>query len=382
MNHETQVELLERALALVEGGSTDMVDEDRWQPVVDYCDPERLEAERALLKSAPIIVADASALKESQSYITHDDSGVPIVVMRGADGVLRALLNVCRHRGARLVEPQRGRLKVLQCPYHAWTYANDGRLLSIPDQEGFPSACNLDLISLPVIERFGFIWVRPEPNDASLEAFFAPLSELESFSLGTHASLFPYERQIAADWKIVLELGLEAYHVRKTHAQTIYKRIFFGNRSLVDHLDPHIRIVFPTTNIKELRTLPKEKWNIRNYAYVGYLLFPNTTILIEPDHAMRMTVFPTKAQMSTARITTLTPEYPADERAWSNARHNKDLLDLTLSEDFAMGESIAKGLSATRNGQHLFGRFEQGLQFFHASIDRALCERGYPSGSP
>lgn len=376
MNHATQVELLRKALELLEAETTDMVPEERRLPAEVYTSEARLDAERRLLRSYPVVVADASELREPGSFVTHDRSGVPVVVRRDESGELRAFVNACRHRGARLVKGPSGRkLKGFVCPYHAWCYDAGGRLVRVPGAEAFPSSSGRDLAEVPVTERFGLVWVRPDPGTSvGFDEHFAPLAELDGFGLDSHASVHPYSRRVAANWKLVLDLGLEAYHVRSTHATSIYQRIFHDDLAVVDRLGPHVRIVFPRTNLAELRELPESGWDLRRFAYVGYLLFPNTSLLIEPDHVLRMTSFPEGVGTTHAELRTLVPAYPTSEKEWANSRRNRDLMDRTLDEDFAMGESITRGLGA--GSEFLLGRNEQGIHFFHDALEAALAGLG------
>ena len=93
-----------------------------------YHDPEFLEAEkRAFLRAAPQVVCHDSDIAEPGEWRSLDYLGESVIVIRGDDGEARAFTNVCRHRGSRLVDGSGGCAKVLTCPYHAWSYARDGR---------------------------------------------------------------------------------------------------------------------------------------------------------------------------------------------------------------------------------------------------------------
>jgi phenylpropionate dioxygenase-like ring-hydroxylating dioxygenase large terminal subunit len=110
-------------------------------PVTAYTDEARFEAERGLLHTIPMPVAHVSQLQSVGSCLVYDALGVPIVVTRNREGELRAMLNVCRHRGTRLVEDTgfcKAR-KGFHCRYHGWTYDLDGNLTQVPREELFPS---------------------------------------------------------------------------------------------------------------------------------------------------------------------------------------------------------------------------------------------------
>ena len=98
-----------------------------------YFDPEFFEAEkRAFLRAAPQVVCHESEIADPGEWRTIDYLGESVIVIRGDDGEIRAFTNVCRHRGSRLVDGEGGCAKVLTCPYHAWSYARDGRLVGVP----------------------------------------------------------------------------------------------------------------------------------------------------------------------------------------------------------------------------------------------------------
>ena len=100
-----------------------------------YHDPEFFEAEkRAFLRKAPQIVCHESEIAEPGEWRSLEYLGESVIVIRGDDGEVRAFSNVCRHRGSRLVDGTAGCAKVLTCPYHAWSYARDGRLVGVPAQ--------------------------------------------------------------------------------------------------------------------------------------------------------------------------------------------------------------------------------------------------------
>ena len=106
-----------------------------------YHDPEFFEAEkRAFLRAAPQIVCHQSEIAAPGEWRSLEYLGESVIVIRGDDGEVRAFANVCRHRGSRLVDGTGGCAKVLTCPYHAWSYARDGRLVGVPHRAQYPRA--------------------------------------------------------------------------------------------------------------------------------------------------------------------------------------------------------------------------------------------------
>ena len=102
-----------------------------------YTDPERLAKEqRVLFRQHPILMGFASEWSAPGSFRTDDYAGVPILVVRGRDKKLRAFLNVCRHRGAKVAQGC-GSARLFSCPYHAWTYDLAGQVTGIPTSAAF-----------------------------------------------------------------------------------------------------------------------------------------------------------------------------------------------------------------------------------------------------
>ena len=113
--------------------------EVRELPISLFTDEERFEQEREkAFYKRPIVVGHASMIPAPGDHFTHDDLGKPLLVSRGKDGAIRAFLNVCRHRGMRLVEgPGRKGAPSFVCPYHHWSYGLDGALNYVPLKESF-----------------------------------------------------------------------------------------------------------------------------------------------------------------------------------------------------------------------------------------------------
>src|SRR5207249_2421447 len=111
-------------------------------------------------------------------YIVQDVNRESIIVIRTKDKEIRAFYNVCRHRGTRLCEARNGHLSAIQCPYHAWTYGLDGRLIGAPHMDevpGFDKAdYSLRAVNLALWE--GFIFVNLADGSLPLEKVFAPLA--------------------------------------------------------------------------------------------------------------------------------------------------------------------------------------------------------------
>jgi phenylpropionate dioxygenase-like ring-hydroxylating dioxygenase large terminal subunit len=133
--------------------------------------------------------------RRSGDHLTFDDLGVPVLLVRGSDGVLRAFYNSCQHRGAPVVREARGSARTLRCQYHSWTYdITSGSLVQVPDERDFVGLCKEErgLVPLSCEVWQGWVFVNQDPHAASLADTFGPaleqLEELHGSASGRSAS--------------------------------------------------------------------------------------------------------------------------------------------------------------------------------------------------
>lgn len=376
MRHETQVELVGRALEKIEQRQSD-ADGVPFELTVDrYVDPEVLERERVLFREHPVVVGFSSQVSAPGDFITHAQSDRPILVTRDRDGALHAFLNVCRHRGTLLMEAPCGRVdRSLVCTYHGWTYGLSGRLEGVPHRSEFVGV-DLEergLVELPVAERFGLVFVNMTPGrSADPETHFRPFTQdLEGFGLADHVLYAPSQRTRRMNWKLMLDGSWEAYHFRTTHEKTIAP-LFFDNIGVFDWQEPNLRMVLPKRTMVELGEQPKAEWRIRPHANLLYGLFPNTIILVQPDHAMIVTIWPESPDRSTIVAGMLIPEVPGSDRAEAHWKRNEEIFWSAIEEDIQMGERIQSTLTSGANTGLLFGRCEHLVGKYHRAIEHAM----------
>jgi choline monooxygenase len=187
-----------------------------------YTDPAVLQLERErIFRRSWQYVGHTGEVAEPGSFVSTRVGDVPVVVVRDKDGALRAFLNVCRHRGS-IVCTGSGRRATLQCPYHAWTYGLDGRLLAAPrsDREGGVDTDDLGLVQLQ-LETWGpLVFVNPDREASPLADFLDGLPELVAdagLELDALRFLQRSESELACNWKISVENFLECYHCPTAH---------------------------------------------------------------------------------------------------------------------------------------------------------------------
>jgi phenylpropionate dioxygenase-like ring-hydroxylating dioxygenase large terminal subunit len=239
-------------------------------PASWYVDPEILRREHdAIFKRSWQYVGRADQVAEGGFYFAARVGNVPVAVVRDREGILRAFVNVCRHRGHEVVQGE-GRRATLQCPYHAWTYGLDGRLRSAPRAEREP-AFELDGIALlPIaIEVWGpFVFVNPDPNAAPLAEALGELPDL--LSLGSLRFQERVEWEVEANWKVAVENFLECYHCAVAHP---------GFSKLIDVGPDAYRLAADGPVLSQFGSL-------RDGAGAGeaqfHLVWPNTTLNVNP----------------------------------------------------------------------------------------------------
>ena len=379
MDRSTEFELLEELAGLREARAFHLDDAVATSPVTRYTCPERFARERRVLfRTLPAVVAHGSELAGPDSFLTRDFAGLPLLLTRDSDGTVHTFLNVCRHRGTRLVDAASGCRRRFVCPYHAWTWNNRGALLRIPHGDvGFPGMDKgtLGLKRLGCAEAYGWIWIVTD-NDAvpDIDGFLDGLAaDFAWLDAGRLKIVHEETGERAANWKILVEGGLEAYHFRIAHKDTVGP-YFHDNLSTYRVFGRHIRSVLPRTRLDAMMERPKESWSLRHETNMVYTIFPSAQLLVQEDHVVWVQALPLAPDRSLARIATLAPADfdPADAEAALHWRKNHDITVRTLAEDIAIGESIQSGLPSGANDELRFGRFEGALERFNRIVEREI----------
>lgn len=381
MKRETLLKIVDQVERLIDTGATTMWPAPAPQAASNYADPAVMERERALIKTMPIIVGHASKLREPGDYFLHDETGVPILVVRQNDGSLRAVVNICSHRGARLCTKPEGRRASFSCPYHAWNFRLDGSLRTVPVEDGFKGLdrAQLNLQQLPVEERHGFVWVVATPG-ASIDvaSFLGAALDEELASYGASDMQLQMEERMAGDlnWKFVLDGFLEVYHFATLHSKSIAP-YFMGSHSPFDEFGQHGRLVGVRASFEKVRGVQRDDIaspDLIKHLAVNYYLFPNTILVWQGDHFECWTAFPgARPGASVTHVQAVvspalaTPEY---EARWD--RNWKIMVSTVVDEDWAMSKTIQQSVHAMPNNRIVFGRNEPGLQHFHGELARQL----------
>ena len=367
------------------GGTTDLAPSPLENYPAAYTDPARGELERReLFLKRPLVAGLSQDVPRPGDSLLFEEVGQSIVIVRGKDGVLRGFLNMCMHRGSKLVcanpngkcEP-RGRLT---CPFHAWSFDLDGTLAAVPGRQGFEGVdmSRRNLVPVPVAEWHGFIFVQAvgnEPLDipAYLGSFAPELAQLE---LAGAAPVTSSMLTAECNWKVALDTYAEGYHFATLHASTI-GITHYSNVAVFDAFGPHWRINFPEKSIRALVGLPEAEWPEADYNGIHFL-FPNTILVVgsvEPGKGfVRMfRVFPGPSQgIMTCRFAVYAPGGSQSDEYRAGFAIDEAESEVT-QEDYRIAvEGYANMVNAPADFKVVYGRNEIALQALHRSIAESI----------
>ena len=346
-------------------------------PASVYTDPAHWTREKsALFDRLPQVLCPSAVLSEAGMALPHDATGRPLLITRDAEGVAHVFLNVCRHRGTRLVEGEDVQCaKRLVCPYHAWTYKLDGKLLALPRPETFPGMDKGDmgLVELPSCEAGGLIWFAPDER-----ADFTHARELgqdmATFGMADHVLFRRKTHTVNGNWKLIMDAFLESYHVTRLHANTIGP-FFKDGVTSGDQIGPHQRSAVGRLEDMEGIDLT-DMAALRRVVTYAYQLLPATVIIPSPDYLNVMVLMPQAHDLTLVEDFMLIPEPPATEKARDHWERSWALLDggVFASEDFRAAELGQQGLSTGAVPELTLGTLEGGIRRFHEVVEEALRE--------
>ena len=380
MRRQDQIAEARKLLAHLDNRTTDLADGIYRNPVADYTCPEQAGREREVFfRKTPLNIGLSALLPNPGDWLTHDYTGVPMLLVRRADGSLGAFHNVCRHRGARVAEGSGNGAKDFRCPYHGWCYGLDGALIARPDEASFAAAERTahGLVPLPVIEKYGMIWAAPNPDvRIDVERLLQGMGEeLAAYRLDTyhHYETRVLRRQM--NWKLAVDTFGETYHLQHLHPDTV-SPLFHSNRCTFAAFGPHHRMLAARRSFDELRGVPEHEWDVFDHTVVICVLFPNTVFTFQRDHVETWHFFPGDSVDETVMYVSLYIPEPVDnpkaKQHWDN---NFNLLMATVEmQDFPTCEGMQRGFASGAQDSIVFGRNEPALQHFHRNITAALAE--------
>ena len=322
-----------------------------------YTDPEFLALERTHVFDASwVFVTAAQSIPNPGDVMPLDLIGRPVIVVRQRDGGIRAFHNVCRHRGVILVDQPQSSRPTMTCPYHAWSYGLDGRLLKTPHFSGdgnhdtgpIPRDC-LDLKSVRCETWNGLVFINMSGQAVSLDEHMAPVARRYGdfdFSEMRLGRVMTFE--LAANWKLPIENFIEGYHLPWTHPFLNSVSSMANHYSVID--EP---IAGQGSDLYERDkaghdALPlfsglSEHWRVRA-EYPS--LLPNMLMGVHVDHITVWGIFPVGVDRALERVyffyagdQALSPELAPVREKVETILHSINLEDVGVVESMQRGRA-------------------------------------------
>ena len=380
MRHERQVELLRRLKGREPLTAWPLADQCMRNPAAAYVDPVRFAEElRVLFRRRPLLLALSCECARPGARMTASLGGVPVVIVRQADGALKGFVNACRHRGAPVASEGDPARPQITCPYHGWVYDLDGSLLARPyAEEAFADAPKADcgLTPIQVAEGHGLIFAQAEGGEGMTadSALAGAQSELADYGLQDLVLVEARETTWDFNWKLILDTFTESYHIRALHKNSI-AATYLAEVSICDMYGPHPRMIGLLKSVFDEIAKPNEAdWNLLPHATAQYIFMPSGLICHQRDHIELWRVTPISVDKTLVRTSLYAAEAPTSDKARAYWKRNLDLLlQVTGTEDFPLMQQIHAALASGAVKALIYGRNEPGLIHLHASINAALA---------
>jgi len=401
MKQESQIQILEELLRLIDLGRDADAGVVLQNPISAYTSDEIAAEEwRTLFLGHPQLIGLSGDLPEPGSFYRVDQFGIPVLATRDASGKFHAFLNACRHRGARLTSECHGKKHRFVCPFHGWSYSNQGELLAQSEALNFGALEKekLGLLELPCEERFGMLWVHPQTDgELHVAKLLGSLAEeIDDWHLGDRIVCGNNTLSKPMNWKLANDTFGENYHFKRLHRDTL-NHLAIGDAHVFEPFERNSRLVFASKGIEKIINRPKNDWRIDNATTVLYYLFPNIQMTVSERQVTLFRIYadgPT-ANGSTTEVThyfshdameiintgqktviderTVYDPHACDGNAILSPAAAMEVINSTLeNEDFRMAEMAQKSAESGMLEYLIFGRNEPALHHFHTAIRGSL----------
>jgi choline monooxygenase len=341
-----------------------------------YTDPAAFEAEKErIFRRSWQVVGHRDQVANAGDYFTTDLVGEPLLIVRDADGKLRAFYNVCRHRAGPPAEGC-GSRKLFRCGYHGWTYGLDGSLISATEIEGVEGFRPEDFALLPVRveEWFNLIFVNLDDQARPLRESLGDLPAQAGKFQFEGMKLF--ERRTYAmncNWKTYVDNYLEGYHLPSVHPG-LNRELDYNAYVVEPHAEQNAQYVRQFSPIRGAQPgdgTPRRYAEAREALTTDYFwIFPNWMLNCYPDNVSLNIVLPLAPERSMAIFEWYLPEADHSSPA---AKASVEFSHQIQIEDIGICEIVQKNL---RSRSYSRGRFsvkqEKGVHAFHRMYVEAM----------
>lgn len=376
----------EDMLHCVQTGSIRQAEGIATLPTSVYRDPVVYEQERQkLFRRVPLMLGASCEVPEPGDFKTLEVDQIPVLISRGKDGRVRTFLNSCTHRGAKLADGC-GHANRFTCPYHAWSFGADGRLLAIASRRDFGEVdvTRHGLVEFPSTERAGLIWAILTPDaPPEFDAFLQGIDQMLAGFGFENWSYFRTQSFQGANWKLAFDAHTDFYHLPVLHRNTFGARM--SNLAQYYYIGPHQRLglvnrekhPLEMDDIASLADMPQDEWPMNSLLFGEWIIFPNISINCFYKGGRGVIISqilpgPTVRESTTVQI--FLHEKPPVGEKLQDAHEMADFLGRVVSEeDLPMSREQQKIMDTGLLSEVMLGRNEGGLQHFHAWIDRFVA---------
>lgn len=380
-NKATVNQLAHTLLGYMADETTHQIDYNLAIDPAEYTDPARFEQEKyGLFRKTPLFMGFSCDLPENGSFKLNEDSGVSVLLTRNKAGQVKAFLNACTHRGAKLTEEPCGNKARFTCPFHAWTFTNDGDLLAINKNSYFGDVdkSQMGLVELPCDEKYGMIFVILTPGmTMDIDAW---LGAGRDYIAGWHFenNSLAAERDLVttANWKITLDTFCEGYHFPVLHAKDFhYKAHYCAHHWKLDENRPHWAVAWPSQSLETLRNVPEAQWDTPNQHFsIIHFIYPNTIIGLYPETCSVWSLYPGKDpsdQVTRMKYYSRLPNASTAEKAVISERLEL-FYKVLQTEDYWVSNGIHQNIASGVAKPVTLGRNEPGVAWVHESLNAGL----------
>ena len=364
-------------------------------PAETYTSEERFQREwGSFFLDHPQIIGMSGDLPNPDTFLTTEDFGMPVLATRNSNGEFKAYANVCAHRGVIIDDAPRGDKSKFSCPFHGWTYNNEGALIGYPksDQFGKIDKDCYGLKELPSVEKFGFLWVHPSPEgDINLDELLGD-DLIKEFSKWNFSDLvFANEEtyQTEMNWKLAIDTFGETYHFSVLHKDSLFQN-FHGNCQMFDSFKRNGRLILCKRSIDDMRKLPESEWDICAGSLPVYYLFPNIIFIPTIEGAFLVKEYPAEnsPHKSFSKISFYFYPHILEQikELEKKGINGKELLEeqyqgfasVIRDEDYLVAASSHRGLMTGSLDFLTFGKNEPALHHYHNTYREALGLQSLP----
>ncbi len=386
MSRETLVELTRRTLAHARAATVPLAGDIGRVPASNYYDPDRWQLEMArVFKRTPLALGFTCELPEPRSYKALEVAGVPVLLSRGADGQMRSFVNMCSHRGSIVVPEGTGTARRFTCPYHAWSYDSEGRLVGILDRDEFGDLdpeCH-GLTPLPVAERAGIVFSALTPGAPfDIDAYLCGYGEMLAHHEFASCAYVGSQAVDGPNWKVAYDGYLDFYHLPILHRESFGPG--YANKAIYDAWGPHQRVTSPDRRFLALDSLPEDDWPADLLTDGVWTIFPHTSVAgfqVSADGVpgggrmyMISTLFPGDTPDTSRTVQHFLATFELTEQLDGLIEAQKAfLLHVVRDEDYYNGNRIQQAVKTGAKTEFFFGRNEAGGQRFHGWVDRLVA---------